>query len=102
MGVGASQGDRMESSKLLLSFRPLIAVMIALTAGLWVTSKINFSQVVERLNQVPELTFAVGFLCYCLFVGTKAWRFRAILGVDRSILALMPIFSIHTFVFFDI
>ena len=97
MGVEAFQGDRMEGSNLLRSFRPIIAVMIALAAGLWVISRINFSQVVERLNRIPELTLAVGFLCYCLFVGTKACRFRAILGVDRSILALMPIFSIHTF-----
>ena len=97
MGVEAFQGDRMEGSNLLRSFRPLIAVMIALTAGLWVISRINFSQVVERLNRIPELTLAVGFLCYCLLVGSKACRFRAILGVDRSILALMPIFSIHTF-----
>lgn len=75
----------------------ILAIGIALIAVAWLVTKIELDQVIKQLNNLPIYSLFIGFVCYLFFVATKAGRFSAILGLDRSILALFPIFSIHTF-----
>ncbi len=75
----------------------ILAIIIALIAVVWLVAKIELNQVIEQLVQLPKYSLFIGFICYLFFVATKAGRFGSILGLDNSILGLLPIFSIHTF-----
>ena len=84
-------------TKRFLISKILFPTAIAIAISYFLLSQIQIRRIPEMLESLPILVLAIGFILYCLFVWTKALRFRELLRLDRSVRHLFPILALHTF-----
>ncbi len=77
--------------------RVLFPTAIAVVVSYFLLSQISIRSIPETLGRLPLRSLVVGFGLYCLFVWTKALRFRELLRLERPIRQLLPILALHTF-----
>ena len=75
----------------------LFPTAIAVIVSYLLLTQISIRSIPETLSSLPVLPLVLGFGLYCLFIWTKALRFREVLRIDRPVGQLLPILALYTF-----
>ncbi|MCZ6677410.1 MAG: lysylphosphatidylglycerol synthase transmembrane domain-containing protein [Candidatus Poribacteria bacterium] len=84
-------------SKRLFFSKILFPTAIAVTVSYFLLSQISIQSIPETLGRLPILSLAIGLGLYCIFIWTKALRFRELLLIDLPVRQLFPILALYTF-----
>ena len=87
---------RIMTKRFLIS-KILFPTAIAVIISYFMLSQIQVWRIPQTLESLPIPALVIGFILYCLFVWTKALRFRELLRLNRPVKHLFPILALHTF-----
>ena len=75
----------------------ILPAAVAVGVSYLLISQIPIGSIPQTLGRASFSSLVIGFCLYCVFVATKALRFRELLMIDRSLMQLFPILALYTF-----
>ncbi len=78
-------------------FHTVLTALIASAVLFLLLRRVDLHEIPNTLRRLPWHVLSLGFLVYLVFVLTKAWRFRLILGLQIPFHRLFPILALQTF-----
>ncbi len=74
-----------------------VPTVLAIVIAYFLLRQIDLQQIPQTLSRLSIKALLIGFVCYCLLVLAKTFRFRALLNLESRVHRIFPILALHTF-----